>query len=78
VVRDPRGEIVAGDEPLRAACDRLAVDEQHEQRDAPHVEPLDDERRVVLGFTVATARSSSRATLPRTGSMLAQIPQPSV
>jgi len=55
----------------------IAVDEQHEQRDAPHVEPL-DERRVVRGFTVATARSSSRATLPRTGSMLAQIPQPSV
>jgi len=78
VVRDPRGEIVAGDEPsARRATTARAVDEQHEQRDAPHVEPL-DERRVVLGFTVATARSSSRATLPRTGSMLAQIPQPSV
>ena len=48
VFSDPFAEIVSRNEPLGTARNGFSVDEQSDQRDAPHVKSL-DERRIVAG-----------------------------
>lgn len=45
---DPGAQLVATDEPIRQSGDGNPVDEQHEKRNVPDVEPI-DERRIVPG-----------------------------
>ncbi len=74
---DPRFEFVAGNEPIGASRDRALVHEQHEKRDAPDLEPF-DQRRVVPGVHLSDRDVEFACYPPSTGTILLQMPQPSV